>query len=350
MASLSSTGLFLATAASVGNVGFDVAAKRALGGNSFLHNTLRIRALVALLLTVVLAGLWFHTSTRSSLSLFRLGFYGLAHEGILPVLLLSTGLVTAAILLYYRSLQVAPLSVTAPLFGLTPVFLLAAGFLIFRQIPTLRLVAGVVCILFGSILAHWTPSRRSFTAACSHFLREKGIAPMLGACVLLSITNLLDRWLVLRLDVLSYAWLYVVLCALFTWVLVLVVRPAPLLAQSPRGWIALAGFIDTVVLLLHFASLQYVDAVVTIAIKRSGMLLSVIAGAYFFQERNGRQRLAAAFVVMMGVLTMYFDLSSWGLALVFGAGAASAVTAFLAARPKHEPETVPDAVLRPSLP
>jgi bacterial/archaeal transporter family protein len=345
---ISTIGLLLATAASVGNVGFDVAAKRALAGNSFLHTSLKIRATVAVLLSIVLAVLWFRASSRSSVALFHFSIPALIHGGVLAILLLSTGLVTVSILLYYRSLQVAPISVTAPLFGLTPIFLLLTGFMIFRQIPSARVVAGVVCILAGSLLAHWGPGRGSIFGTVVHFMREDGVAPMLGACLLLSITNLLDKWLVMRLDVLSYAWLYVVLCALFTWALLLVMRPdqGSISGDVSGRWILLAGLIDGAVLLLHFGSLRYIDPVVTIAIKRSGMLLSVLAGAYFFHEQRSRQRLAAAFVVLMGVFSMYFTLRSWVLALVFAAALVGAIVAIAASRTARA-EVIADAELIP---
>jgi bacterial/archaeal transporter family protein len=345
-APISTTGLLLATAASLGNVGFDVAAKRAFASSSFLQTTLRIRILVAVLLSVAMFGLWLRPSTHSSIVLFRDGLPGLLRGGVLPVLFLSTGLVTVSILLYYRALQTAPLSVTAPLFGLTPVFLLFAGFLIFRQIPSLRVVAGVFCILLGSLLAHWSPAMRSPLAAIGPFLREKGVGAMLGACLLLSITNLLDKWLVMRLDVLSYAWLYVVLGALFTSCLVLIVRPGSSTVEpAKKSLIFFASLIDTAVLLLHFASLHYVDAVVTVAIKRSGMLLSVLAGAILFKERHVRQRLAAAFVVLAGVFTMYFDLSPLALTGLFIAASACSVVVVMTTRPSP----VQDLELEPTL-
>ena len=329
---LSTTGLLLATGASVGNVSFDVVAKRAFSCGNFLRTTLRIRVLVAALLSVVMFGLWLRPSSRSSIVLFRDGFAGLLHGGVLPVLFLSTGMVTVSILLYYRSLQIAPLSITAPLFGLTPVFILITGFLIFRQIPSGRVIAGVCCVCLGSLLAQWNPSMRSPAAAIASMLREKGVRTMLGACFLLSITNLLDKWLVMRLDVLSYAWLYLVLCALFTSCLVLVARPGGSSAPPARKWIVLASLIDATVLLLHFASLQYIDAVVTISIKRSGMLLSVLAGAVFFGERHTRQRLAAAAIVLMGVFTMYFDLPPLALGALSIAAILCAVVALRASR------------------
>ncbi len=125
-------------------------------------------------------------------------------------------------MLYYRSLQVAPLSITAPLFGLTPVFLLFTGFVIFHQIPSVRLTCRGLLHPSGlRFWRIWSPSGRPFaTATLTCFLREKGVAPMLSATFLLAITNLLDKWLVMRLDVFSYAWLYVVLCAFFTGCLV----------------------------------------------------------------------------------------------------------------------------------
>ncbi len=107
----------------------------------------------------------------------------------------------------------------------------------------------------------------------------------------------------------------------------------------------MAGLIDTVVLLLHFASLQYIDAVVTIAIKRSGMLLSVLAGALFFKEKHTGQRLGAAVVVLMGVFTMYFELSLPALVVVCVVATGSSILAIRAVRLA----AVPAPELRPTL-
>ena len=334
---LSSLGLFFATTASIANVGFDVAAKRALTGRSFLQTTAWIRITVAVLLSLLLTGLWLHASTRSSLALFRLGLFGILHGGILPVLLLSTGLVTVSILLYYRSLQVGSISVIAPLFGFTPVFMLGTGYLFFHHLPSVRVIAGVLLILLGSLQAHWKSTMRSPTTAVIAFLREKGVGSMLTACLLLSVTNLLDKWLVTHTDALSYAWLYAVMCALFTSCLPLISGTAGFLPAENRRGILVASLLDTSVLLLYFASLQYIDAVVTVAIKRSGMVLSVIAGSFFFGERNARQRLAAACVVLMGVLLMYFDLRGWPLiSLIAVALGASIAVVFMGRQTRPE--------------
>jgi drug/metabolite transporter (DMT)-like permease len=333
---LSSIGLSFATAASICNVGFDVAAKRALTGRNFLRTTAWIRITVATLLSLLLLGLWLHPSTRSSLVLFRLGFFGTLHGRVFPVLILSTGLVTGSILLYYRSLQVAPISVVAPLFGFTPVFMLGTGYIVFHHLPSTRVIIGVLLILLGSLQAHWKSSMRSPFTAAILFLREKGVGTMLTACLVLSITNLLDKWLVTHMDALTYAWLYAVMCALFTMCLLFVPQYA---GSSPSGGgrlIVFASLLDTTVLLLHFASLQYIDAVVTVAIKRSGMVLSVIAGSFFFGERRARQRLAAAFVVLMGVLLMYFDLRGWLLALLIAVALSASVAALFAGQQNTE--------------
>lgn len=331
-------GLLYATAASVVNVGFEVAGKRALAGGSFLQSTLRLRALVAVLFTAVVVALACYPPTRASLTLFHPIASGLLHGNVLAVLLLSTGMVTVSILLYYHSLQVAPISLIAPLFGITPVFLLINGFIIFHRIPSFQVSVGVIFILVGTVLAHWTGTLRNPVSAFLVFLHMPGISTMLLSCLLLSCTNLLDQWLVLRLDVVTYAWLYAALCSLFMLVLVLVLRPRSYPNNSARGWILLAAILDASVLLLHFASLQYVDAVVTIAIKRSGMLVSVLAGSLFFQEKAISQRLSAAFVVVAGVLMMYFHFTPWALVAALAVVLLASINAFMRTRMLCAPE------------
>lgn len=303
---LATRGLLLATAASISNAGFELSGKRALASGQFLTNVFWIRASVALafssLMLVILL------VDHSSLWLFRVGFAGLALWGLLPSLLLSTFLVSVSNLLYYRALQVAPLSQTIPMFAFTPVFLVGTKYLFFRTLPSGGVVLGVGLVVLGTVLLHWNTSGGPIGAALHTFLHSAGSQLMLASCLLLAVTNHLDRFLVMQMDAISYSWSYSVLCALFACGFALCGkrRGRALDAAQPR-WIALAAGVDATMLLLQMASLKYIDVVVAIAIKRSGMILSVFGGWLIYHERMGRQRLAAATVVLAGALMMYFD-------------------------------------------
>jgi uncharacterized membrane protein len=85
-------------------------------------------------------------------------------------------------------------------------------------------------------------------------------------------------------------------------------------------WIVLAGVLDAVSLLLQLASYSYIDVVISVSIKRAGIILSVFSGWLFFRERAITDKVIAASVMFAGVLILYLPLSA---ALAFAMTAAT---------------------------
>jgi uncharacterized membrane protein len=93
-----------------------------------------------------------------------------------------------------------------------------------------------------------------------------------------------------------------------------------LLAKSQKGdfaaaakgnakWIVLAGLFDAVSLLFQLASYAYIPVVITVSIKRAGIVLSVFAGWLFFRERGITDQVIAATVMFCGVLILYLKVT-----------------------------------------
>ena len=74
-------------------------------------------------------------------------------------------------------------------------------------------------------------------------------------------------------------------------------------------WISLAGLLDAVSLLFQLASYAYIAVVITVSIKRAGIILSVFSGWLFFHERGITDKVIAASVMFCGVLILYLPLS-----------------------------------------
>ncbi len=80
------------------------------------------------------------------------------------------------------------------------------------------------------------------------------------------------------------------------------------LKQAPK-WIILAGVLYALTQLLQFTSHRYIDVVLTITIKRAGIILSVIAGWLIFKEKHIEDRLVAATAMLCGVVLIYLPFS-----------------------------------------
>ena len=144
-------GLLLAAAMSVTNVMTDVWRKRALEKRELFPVTFWTRIAVTVvfglvLLVQILRGV--PVAVRDGGRLF-----GLVQLDPLPTffiyLVLDVGLITIVMWLYFRALQISPLSMCIPFLAFTPVFLIPSTYLILGQKPQPTKLLGVVLIVVG---------------------------------------------------------------------------------------------------------------------------------------------------------------------------------------------------------
>ena len=301
MQSLAPVGLLMAASMSVTNVLTDVARKHALAKRELIPATLWIR--IAVTTVFALALVWRIAS----------GAPPVIHDVplFLMYLTLDVALITCVMWLYFRALQLSPLSMSVPFLAFTPVFLIPSGYIMLGELPPPIKLLGVVLIVTGSLAMHRRLFAIGWLAPVKAVIQEKGSRYMLMVSLLFAITNPLDKKLVVMSDIFTEAFSYGLgLClAFFIWGKL---QHADFRAAA-RGnvkWISLAGLLDAVSLLFQLGSYAYIAVVITVSIKRAGIILSVLAGWLFFREREITDKLIAASVMFCGVLILYLPLST----------------------------------------
>jgi len=220
-----------------------------------------------------------------------------------------SGLISIVMWLYFRALQISPLSMCIPFLAFTPVFLIPTSYLLLGQKPQAVKLLGVVLIVVGSLAMHRTLFAAGWLAPVKAVIEEKGSRYMLLVAFLFSLTNPLDKKLVDLSDVYVESVAYGI-GLIVTFYLLARSQKADF-AAAARGnvrWIALAGLFDAVSLLFQLASYTYLAVVITVSIKRAGIVLSVFAGWLFFRERGITDKVIAASVMFCGVLILYLPL------------------------------------------
>jgi drug/metabolite transporter (DMT)-like permease len=176
--------------------------------------------------------------------------------------------------------------------------------------PPIKLL-GVVLIVAGSLAMHRRQFAYGLMAPVKAVLKEKGSRYMLMVSFLFSITNPLDKKLVVMSDVFTEAFAYGVgLCIAFYLLGLLQGADFRAAARGNMKWISLAGLSDAVSLLFQLGSYAYIAVVITVSIKRAGIILSVLAGWLFFREKEITDKVIAASVMFCGVLILYLPLST----------------------------------------
>jgi drug/metabolite transporter (DMT)-like permease len=330
---LSPVGLLLASAMSVINVLTDVARKRALHKRDLIPATFWMRVAVAVIFVAVLGV----QVLRGAAVTIRDGgpLFGIERLHLSPLptfliyLVLDVGLITCVMWLYFRALQVSPLSLCVPFLSFTPVFLIPTGFLVLGELPPPVKLLGVLLIVIGSLAMHRRLFAVSWLAPVRAIIQEKGSRYMLTVSFLFSITNPLDKKLVLMSDVFTESVAYGLGLVLAFFLMGKMQRAdfGAAIRQNVK-WVALAGLFDAISLLFQLASYAYIAVVISVSIKRAGIILAVLAGWLFFREREITDKLIAASVMFCGVLILYLPLTvaqSWGMLALTLAGMSAAM-------------------------
>ena len=311
---MSAIGLLIAAVMSCTNVFMEVARKRALYHRLVAPTTFWCHVfdflVFAIAFTIRIAG-GANVVIQDGGNLFGIPSWHLAPVPTYIVyLLLDLFLLATANLLFFLALKYSPLSLCVPLLAFTSVLLIPTGLVVLGELPPLVKLLGVILIVLGSLVMHRRQATDTWAAPLKALATEKGSRYMLLVALLLAVTSPLDKKLVLMSDIYTQSLLYGLGMCLFFCILAFVRREpfGPSLCGN-LWWIGLAGSLDAISLLLQFASYHYIDVVVSVSIKRAGIVLSVFFGWLFFRERGILDRTIGASVMFIGVLVLYLPLT-----------------------------------------
>jgi len=348
---LSSIGLLMAAATSVSNVVKDVGAKKVLDHQEVIASTFWIRLFAA----VVFVGALLFRGWMGNVPVIKSGGFLFGIDGFdagpiptwLVYLTIEVILVAFSTILFFRAIQVSPISLCMPYISFTPVFLIVTGYLILGELPAQVKLIGVGLIFVGSIVMHRQLFSAGWLEPIKAIWRERGCFYMLIVGFVNSITNPIDKKLVGMTDAFTQGCSFGIGMVVFFSILAFargadtrkVIREVPL-------WAMLAGALEAVALLFQLSSHNYIDVVITISIKRAGIILTVLLGWIVFKERNIGDKLVAASVMLVGVLVIYLPLTfAQGITLAVCALCVMGIVLYLT-RHRSVPQLSPSGIER----
>jgi len=342
---LSPVGLLMAGATSISNVIKDISAKKVVDHHELIASTFWIRLFAGIAFLLALGG----RALMGTVPHFRSdggNLFGIAGLQLAPLptyliyLSRKVLLVAGSTLLYFRAMQVTPISMCMPYISFTPVFLIFTGQIMLGELPPREKLIGIVLIFVGSLAMHRTLFANGWLEPIKAIWRERGCFYMLMVGFINAITNPIDKRLVIMTDAFTQACAFGAgMCVLFTLLLVARGADARTVIRSVPLWAALAGTLEAVALIFQLSSHNYIDVVITISIKRAGIILVVLLGWLVFKEKNVGDKLIASSVMLVGVLIIYMP-SDWvdlkaGL-IIAALAVGGMLLAFYLTRPKVE--------------
>ena len=222
-------------------------------------------------------------------------------------LLVGGSLLTVSGITFFKAIEAGELSLTLPLLSLTPLFMLVTSPLIVGEFPHPGGIAGMLCIMAGAGILFTDPADGGPLGAFRRLWRARGSRYMLMTAVLFSVGGNIDKVGVLHSSPLIWS------IALNTFVSIGI--GAVMVQRTPGVWGKLRaefpallgiGFFAALMMLAQMTALTLAPAAYVIAIKRTSILMSSLAGYWIFRERAAVQRVPAILLMVAGVFIIAF--------------------------------------------
>jgi drug/metabolite transporter (DMT)-like permease len=222
-------------------------------------------------------------------------------------LLVSGAINAIAAVMVARAVHVSDLSLVSPLQSTTPLFMIATGAVLLREVPDATGMAGIAVIAAGAWLLNLRHRRAALLDPFRALGRDPGARLFLGVAALYSILAAVDKVGVLASAPVLWAGAVNTFVALALGARLVATGRAGLplrcLAAAPAR-LAGAAIITSIGLAAQMMALPLTLAAYVIAVKRSSVLFSVLAGRMLFGEGAFLRRLAGAAVMLAGFILL----------------------------------------------
>jgi drug/metabolite transporter (DMT)-like permease len=233
-----------------------------------------------------------------------LGFEGLPEiqPPFWPAIVVTVGINLLAVTLYVRAIQLSPLSLTIPFLSFTPIVLILTGYVALGELPDIFGAVGILLIVFGAYVLNLDKLKEGLSAPLRSIAGERGSLLMLVVAILWGITAAADKVAMINSSPFFYLLAFDLLFSI-CYLPVLCTRVSRLRQQIIAGASGLLVFALLGAVMMFFQMMALRSGLVSyvIAIKRSGMVFSILLGYFFFGERHVTIRLIGAALMVVGV-------------------------------------------------
>ena len=212
-----------------------------------------------------------------------------------------------ALLLYMRSIKISPLSLTIPMLGTTPIFILLVSYILLKEIPSIKGIIGIFIVVFGAYILGMDPNKKEFLAPFKSLIKEKGPMLMLIVAFIFSITATIGKVGMLHSNALFFTFTYITVMALIFSIIILY-KSKKNFYQIKKNFFkfSLMGILMVAEFVFILTAFKYALVNYVISAKRASILFSVIFGFMFFKEKNIKERLLGAVIIIIGLIIISF--------------------------------------------
>ena len=210
-------------------------------------------------------------------------------------------------LLYMRAIQIAPLSLTVPYLGISPLFLLIIPTLVLGERLSMLGVVGVILVAIGTYTLQIDRAKYGWLEPWLAIFRNRGSLFMLIVAICYAVTATIGKLAIQHSSPLFFTVTYFGFLALGFTPFVLIGTRGKLapLVSIPSGFLKI-GFAMALMAIAHFSAIGMIQVAYMISIKRLSLLFAILYGIFLFKEQNLRERLIGGIIIIAGATCIAF--------------------------------------------
>ncbi len=208
-----------------------------------------------------------------------------------------------AVTIFVEALKISPLSMTFPFLTFTPVFLIFTGFIFLGEFPSIAGIFGILVVTIGAYVLNIRKMSEGLLVPFKLIIKEKGSLLMLIVAFLWSFSAAMDKVAVLSSSPYFYIFVFCICFFIFYIPFLVIVNPK-FINEVKRNYIKLSvlGVFGGLLLICQMTAVKIAFVSYVIAIKRAGIVFSLIFGWMFFKEKLTVYKIIGTLIMIAGML------------------------------------------------
>ncbi|MCK4927222.1 MAG: EamA family transporter [Candidatus Aenigmarchaeota archaeon] len=206
-----------------------------------------------------------------------------------------------------KALKISPLWKTVPMLNFTPVFLLFLSPMVLGETASYLGLFGVVAVVIGSYMLNVSESHKGFFAPVKALLDDKGSRYMFIVSLLFCFAVMAEKAALSYSNVIFFIVFYYLVISVLH-VPVMIYKKLDVVGEVRKHYkeFFVLALITAVIIFFQTYAISIANVSYVSAIKRLSVLFTIVLGHHLFDERNLRDHMFAAFLMVLGVVLISF--------------------------------------------
>lgn len=218
-----------------------------------------------------------------------------------PILIMSGLINTVSTILFWKTVGRSDISLVLPIASSFPILLLITSPIITHEFPSIFGVIGVIATIAGTYLLNLSKRVKGIWEPFKRIISDSGLRPIFIVIILWSIASNLDKIAVQRSSPLFYITTLHIFVTITLFPLIIIRKQLKNVFSSPLKLLPI-GVASGSSLALQMFALSGAIVPYVLTVKRLNVFFSIIWGSIFFHEKQIRERLIGAMVMIIGVV------------------------------------------------